>query len=104
MQVTTPVAGAWQYLEVRGDPSSIATAARATVSAGVGNTPAAADAFYLDEVELEVYDPDPGVRVVAGVTSPAVVADWGPTAGVDYEYRWTARGSNGTTVTGPWTS
>jgi hypothetical protein len=104
MQVTTPVAGAWQYLEVRGDPSSIATAARATVSAGVGNTPASTDAFYLDEVELEVYDPDPGVRVAAGVNSPAVVADWGPASGVDYEYRWTARGSNGTTVTGPWTS
>lgn len=100
--VSTPVAGAWHFLEVVGDPSVVATAAKVRVSAGASSTPLAADAFYVDLVSLRVHNTNLGDRVAAGSTPTGVVLDRGAASGVDYEYRWEASGANGTTVYGPW--
>lgn len=104
IQVTTPVAGAWHYLEVVGIPSSVANVGRASVAAGVNSTPAVGDAIYADEMRLRQHDPSEGVRVAQSVTSPAVVTDWTPASGKLYEYRWVALGANGTVINGPWMS
>lgn len=98
--LTGPVATAWHFLEVVGDPP--ATAAKLQVAVGAYGTPAAGDAFYVDDVQVRVANPDPGVRVAAGITSGAVVDDWGATATVDWEYQLVARGVNGTSISGPW--
>lgn len=104
LTVSAPVAGAWQYLEVVGQPSNIPGAARVTMGIGLSNTPAATDVIYVDEARLRLYNPSDGVRVAAanGATTP--VGDWGAASGVDYEYRWVATGANGTTIYSPWTS
>lgn len=102
VQLTAPVAAAWQFLEVVADPTSVPNAARASVSLGLTGTPAAGDAIYVDELRLRAYDTSTGVRVAAGATHPATVNDWGAAGSTDYEYRWVATGSNGTSVSGPW--
>lgn len=98
--VTTPVGGAWHYIEVVGDPPG--TAAKVQISAGVYSTPAAGDAFYADDVQIRVYNPDPGVPLATGLDAGAVIGDWGAKALTDYEYRLVARGANGTSIAGQW--
>jgi hypothetical protein len=104
VQVIAPVPGAWHYIEAYGDSSVYPTATRISIGAGLSGTPLAADAIYVDQLELREHNPDPGVRVTDGVASGGVVKDWGAASGVDYEYRWLTRGMNGTTVVGPWMS
>jgi hypothetical protein len=101
--VINPVANAWHYLEFFADPAAVPTAAKVRVGVGEANTPAAVDAWYADEIRLEVYNPDPGVRIAAAAAPGSAYADWGAPALTDLEYRWVARGANGTFVTGPWT-
>jgi hypothetical protein len=101
--VATPVAVAWQYLEVVADPTGVTNAARASISIGLTGTPAASDALYADEIELRVYDATAGVRIAAAASATTAIADSGAASGLDYEYRWVATGSNGTTISGPWT-
>jgi hypothetical protein len=98
----TPIAGVWHYLEVTVDPATVAGAAKVRVAAGESGTPAATDAFYTDQVQIEVSNRDPGVRIAQGVSSPATVNDWGAVALTAYEYRWVTAAGNGTTSTGPW--
>jgi hypothetical protein len=99
----TPVATAWMFLEVMGDPSTVATAAKVTMSIGESGTPAAGDTFYADELELTVYNADTGIRIAAGAGAGATYNDWGAASSVDYEYRWITTGANGTTIQSPWT-
>jgi hypothetical protein len=100
----TPVAAAWHYLEVTGDPAGFPTATQVKIAVGETGTPATADAFYADQVQVEVSNREAGVRVATGTGSPATVNDWGAAHGIAYEYRWVTAGSNSTTNTGPWTS
>ncbi len=102
--VSAPIAGAWHYLEVVGDPSLVATAARVRVAIGEQSTPAAADAFYADEVYVQVHNADTGTRPVGGNSPSDPVYDSGAASGVPYEYRWLATGANGTSIYGPWMS
>jgi hypothetical protein len=104
VQITVPVAAAWQFLEIVADPTAVPTAARASISAGLTGTPAAGDAIYADELRLRQHDTTSPDRVVQAVPSPAVVADWGAASGITYEYRWVTTGANGTTTVGPWMS
>lgn len=103
-QITTPVAGAWQFMRVTANPTLVPTAARATVAVGLAATPAAGDAIYADEMRLRAYDTTTGVRVAQAVSSGTVFNDWGAASGIDYEYQWVGSGSNGTSIAGPWTS
>jgi hypothetical protein len=100
--IAAPVAGAWQYLEVTGDPSLVAGAVKIAISAGLTGTPAVGDTFYADEVIVRQESGDTGVRVATGLLPGTPVADSGAVSGVDYEYRWAATGANGTTIFGPW--
>jgi hypothetical protein len=100
--LSAPVALAWQYLEIVADPSLVPTAARASVSVGETSTPTATDAWYADDIQLQVYDATTGTRVATAKGLGAVVTDWGVPSGIDQEYQWIATGSNGTTVSGPW--
>jgi hypothetical protein len=102
--IASPVAAAWHYLTVYADPATVPTAAKATVSAGVGSTPAGTDAIYADEVRLRAWDDTDPVRVASGIVPPATYNDWGPASGIEYEYQWVARGATGTTLAGPWLS
>lgn len=104
VSITTPPVAGWMFLRVVADGSSVANAARASVSMGLSNTPAAGDAIYVDEMRLRYYDATAGVRVAQGVPAGTAIGDWGPASGVDYEYQWTVTGSNGTSVQGPWQS
>lgn len=104
VSIASPPAGAWCYLSLQAAASSVPTAGRASVAAGVGSTPAASDAVYIDEVKLSVANTDPGVRVAAGLLPGATYADWGPVSGVAYEWRVLVRGGNGTSTWGPWTA
>lgn len=99
----TAIAGAWQYLEVEGDPAGFPTATKMRVSAGAGNTPAAADAWYVAQATIREQTADPiGTRVAVTQSPGAVVDDWGAASNVDYEYRWLAYGVNGASYYGPW--
>lgn len=106
-EVSMPaVAGAWHYLEVVGDASAIPTAAKVRVSAGEGSTPAAIDAWYVAAAQIRELPADTdmtGVRVAVNQSPAAVIDDWGPASGVNYEWRWLATGANGTSSYGPWT-
>lgn len=93
---------AWQYVEVTGDPSLFPTTAKVAVTVGLTGTPAAGDAFYVDEVELTAANTDEGVRVAQLQAAGATVNDWGAAAATDYEYRWVVKGANGTTTYSPW--
>lgn len=44
-----------------------------------------------------------GIRIKAGVSPSGVYVDRAVASGVDYEYRATAHGNNGTTRDGAWT-
>lgn len=101
--VSAPVANAWHFLEVVGDPNAFANTAKATVSIGESSTPAAVNAFYADEVKFEEYDSTTGVRIATGLLPPVTYNDWGAAASTEYEYRWLAVGANGTSIYGPWT-
>lgn len=100
--VATAIAGAWLYVEYTADPSTTPAAVKAAAVIGLTNTPAAGDAFYVDDVELREANTDPGVRVLALAEPGAVYDDWGAASGVDYEYRWITAASNGTASAGPW--
>lgn len=100
--ISAPVATAWQYLEVTGDPATVPTAAKVRVAVGESSTPAASDGYYADDVELHVFNPDPGVRIAQGLAADTVVNDWGAPSGTALEYRWIVSGSNGTTISSPW--
>lgn len=99
--VSAPVAGAWHYLFVTANPLGVTNAAKASAAIGASSTPAAGDAFYADMVRLELMDATPGVRIA--VDPAGAVDDWGPSSGIDYEYRWVVRGANGTSINSPWT-
>jgi hypothetical protein len=101
---STPVAGAWQYLTLIADPSSVANAARASVGAGLTNTPTPTDAIYADELRLQVHNPDDGTRIRADLPANATITDWRVAGRTPYEYRAVGHGVNGSQVTGPWTS
>lgn len=103
-EITTPIAAAWHFLETFVDPVSLApTCTQIRVAVGEASTPVAVDAFYADEIKLELYNSDMGVRIATQKTSPAIVNDFGAVHGVDSEYRWgPIRGANGTTIYGPW--
>jgi hypothetical protein len=100
------VATAWQYIEIVADPLVIAsTATQVKVAVAESATPAAADAFYADDIELVVYDTNSsGIRVAVNVASTTAIQDWQTESLIDHEYRWVAIGSNGTSITGPWTA
>lgn len=104
IQLSPPVATAWQYLEVMADASTVPTAAKASISIGENTTPAVGDAFYADDLRLEEYDTTTGVRVATGLGHPATVNDWGAASSIAYEYRWVAVGTNGSAIAGPWIS
>jgi hypothetical protein len=100
---TTPTAAAWHFLSTVGAPPD--TAGRVQHALGEIGTPAAGDAFYVDELSLWEYDDDSGVRVATALSAGAVVDDWGPYAGgTNWEYQAVVRGTNNTTLTGPWTA
>ena len=101
--LAVPVAGAWHYLEVWGDASGIPLAGRVRVAAGETSTPTATDAFYVDELKLELGNTATGTRIAQLAGTGAVVNDWGAPHGIPQEYRWIAKGANGTTNSGPWT-
>lgn len=98
------VAGGWHFLEFYADPGAVPTATKLRVAVGESSTPAAVDAFYADEIKIEVYNPDLGVRLKQDSAPGASYPDWGPRHGVEHEYRWITTGANGTTGIGPWTS
>jgi hypothetical protein len=104
VSVTTPPVAGWMFMRVIADGSGIATAARASVSIGLSNTPAAGDAIYVDELRMRYADTTTGVRVAQGVGAAVAVNDWGAASGVSYEYQWVVTGSNGTSIAGPWLS
>ncbi len=98
-----PVAGAWVYIDVVGNPADAPGAARVGLSIGLTGTAAITDTAHVDELWFGVYDPDTGVPVAAAVSPAGSVDDWGVAGDLPYQYRWTAAGANGTAVTGPWT-
>jgi hypothetical protein len=100
--IAAPVAGAWHFLEVVADPTGVVGAAKATVAIGESSTPVAVDAFYADEVKLELYNADAGIRVATGLLPPVTFNDWGAAGSTEYEYRWLSYGANGTSLFGPW--
>jgi hypothetical protein len=101
---TTPVAGAWHYLTVIADPTAVATAARASVGAGLTSTPTPTDAIYVDELRLQMHNTDDGTRIASNLPANATVTDWRAAARTAYEYRAVGNGANGSHVTGPWSS
>lgn len=104
LSVTTPPVAGWMFMRLIADGSGVANAARASISVGLSNTPAAGDAIYADELRLRYADGTAGVRVAQGVGATAAVNDWGAASGISYEYQWVVTGSNGTTIAGPWLS
>lgn len=102
VNIANPVATAWHYIELVGDPTAVATAAKAAMQIGLTGTPAAGDAFYADELKLSQYDAEVGVRVLAGAAANVTYLDWGAWSLTDLEYRWVTVGANGTTISGPW--
>lgn len=104
LAISAPVATAWQFMRVVANPTLVPTAARASISVGLASTPAAGDAIYADEMRLRAYDTTTGVRVAQGATGGTTFNDWGAASGIDYEYQWVGNGSNGTSISGPWTS
>ena len=101
---TNVVAGAWHFLQGAANPLALGftTATKVSVSIGLSTTPAVGDAFYADDVTVRLGNDDPGVRVASLVAAGGTVNDWGPAAGVDYEYRWRSVGANGGSLYGPW--
>jgi hypothetical protein len=103
LTTTMPAVGtAWQYVTVSGDGTAIANVAKVGMGLGLTGTPAGTDAFYADDLVLRVNTGDTGIRLATVLASGATYSDWGPASGVDYEYRWLAQGSNGTSTYGPW--
>lgn len=101
--VTPPVAGAWMFVTVTGAPPP--TAGKAGVGLGVGSSPSAADAAYVDDATLKPANADLGVPVAAALASGATYDDWlGTASGVPYEYRIQAKGVNGAVGWGSWTA
>jgi hypothetical protein len=101
--MTSVVAGAWHFLEYTGDPSLVANAAKIGVFIGLASTPAAGDAFYADDLTIRQANTDTGVRIAAAAPGASSTEDPGAASGIDYEYRVIARGTNNTTIAGPWT-
>jgi hypothetical protein len=101
---TNPVATAWTWIEVTGNAAAFPTAVRVGMAIGEIATPAATDAFYVDEMLLRPANTDVGVRLFSDTALPATYNDWGAAHGLNYEYQWVTKGSNGTSMFGPWVS
>jgi hypothetical protein len=82
----------------------VPTAAKATVALGESTTPAAGDAFYIDDLYLYPTNSDLGVPIATDLASGAIWDDWRAWSLQNFEYRVAVTGANGTTVNGPWTS
>jgi hypothetical protein len=96
------VAGVWLWGQVTGTPPG--TAGKVAVAMGVGSTPAATDAAYVDDVYLRPANASAGVRVATGLAAGATHNDWKAVGGVPYEYRVLTVAVNGTSTFGPWTT
>jgi hypothetical protein len=94
------VAGAWLFGEVSAVAPANATGA--TIAVGETNTPAAGDAFYVDDVWFGLADDNVGELVGTTTAATGAVDDWRALSRVAYEYRGRARGANGTSTYGPW--
>jgi hypothetical protein len=103
-RVTTGSATAWLFMTVSADAALVPTAAKATVALGESTTPAAGDAFYIDDLYLYPANTDIGVPIQRDLPSGVVYDDWGAWSGTLFEYQAVVMGANGTTTTGPWTS
>lgn len=103
-RVTTGSATAWLFMQVSADASLVPTAAKATVALGESTTPAAGDAFYIDDLYLYPANTDPGVPVQIALPTGAIYDDWQPWSGTLFEYRTVVMGANATTTNGPWTT
>jgi hypothetical protein len=97
-----PTAVAWHYIAVVGDLTAVTGAVKVGMGIGLTGTPAGSDAFYADELVLRGTSSDLGIRLATALPVATAYPDWGPASGVDYEYRWLAQGSNGTSQFGPW--
>jgi hypothetical protein len=97
-----PTAVAWHYVAAVGDCAAVAGAAKVGMGIGLTGTPAGTDAFYADDLVLRGTSSDLGIRLATALPVATAYSDWGPASGVDYEYRWLAQGSNGTSNFGPW--
>lgn len=102
MTVTAPVAGAWHYLEFTADSSAATTAAKASAVLGLTGTPAAGDAFYVDDMQIRRENTDSGTAVAAAIPANSTVQDWRAAARVPYEYRAVVEAANGGVIYGPW--
>jgi hypothetical protein len=96
------IAAAWHYAEVTGSAAAFPTATKVGMWIGLASTPAAGDAFYADDLVVRPANTDVGLRLVNAGNPATSYNDWGAASGVDYEYQWTGRGSNGTAQAGPW--
>lgn len=102
--VSTPVAAIWYFLTFTGDSTGIASVARAGPAIGTTGTPAAGDAFYADELIIELENTDTGTRIASGLGAGPTITDWRAAARTSYEYRATAYAINGTQSASPWTT
>lgn len=96
------VATAWHSVTTTADFTAFPTATKIGVSVGLTGTPAAGDAFYADDITVRRNNSDTGVAVSKLQGLGVTVNDWQAPGNTDLEYRWVAKGSNGTTLTGPW--
>jgi hypothetical protein len=100
--ITPVVAGAWMYVSVFGTPP--ATAAKASVALGLNGTPAAGDAFYVDEMRLRVYEAASITPVATLLPSGATFGDWRVPARTPVEYQAIVYGANGAQIASSWTA
>jgi hypothetical protein len=99
----TPIAGVWLYgVVTAGQPDPLAVGVRAAV--GMLATPGVGDTLYADELVLLPGNADAGIRIAEELVLGSTVLDWRAVAGVNYEYRPIAYGSNDSVSYGPWTA
>lgn len=96
------VATAWHFVQVSADFTAFPTATKIGLSIGLTGTPAAGDAFYADDLTVRRSNADAGIPVSRLQALGATVNDWQAPGNTDLEYRWVAKGANGTTLTGQW--
>jgi hypothetical protein len=90
------------YVSVFGTPP--ATAAKASVALGLNGTPAAGDAFYVDEMRLRVYEAASITPVATLLPSGATFGDWRVPARTPVEYQAIVYGANGAQIASSWTA